>query len=138
MPKRIKQVKHYSQRNHLKKARSANKKINNEDSNIPSLSIIDTNTIDSATINTPIATQTENIVNTIVTQTEFTINTVATQTENIVNTVATQTEFFVNIVVTQTEVITIQSDEIQTNKLNSKVQLLNLFNQITQILTYNQ
>ncbi|CAG8608034.1 1283_t:CDS:2, partial [Racocetra fulgida] len=99
--------------------------------------LIESNTTDSATIN-----DTNNILfSSIAIQTESIVNTVATQTESIVNTVATQTEFIVNTVATQTEVIILQSDEIQvnqTNKTNSKVQLLNLFNQITQILTYNQ
>ncbi|CAG8678877.1 14010_t:CDS:2, partial [Cetraspora pellucida] len=111
--------KSYSQRNHLKKARSiirksSKKQINNEDtieSNISSLPNI----------------------NSIDTSTEIIINTIASQTEVIVNTVATQTEVTVSTITTQTEAIIIQSNEMQIDQVNQAEDLSTVRNQINNV-----
>ncbi|CAG8741236.1 35001_t:CDS:2 [Gigaspora margarita] len=95
MPK----TKHYSQRNHLKKARNTIRKssktqINNEDT-------IESNI--ASTINS-IANSTETIINPIASQIKVTV--------------ATQTEVVVSTITTQTEAIIIQSNEIQIDQVN--------------------
>ncbi|KAF0517739.1 hypothetical protein F8M41_016878 [Gigaspora margarita] len=96
MPK----TKHYSQQNHLKKARntirkSSKNQINNENT-------IESN-IASTTINL-IANSTKTIINTIASQIKVTV--------------ATQTEVIVSTITTQTEAIIIQSNEIQIDQVN--------------------